>query len=56
MSLEEGVLGNLVGGVSGRAGGGGAAWSWWCFCIFYMSRCFFWGERDQGGGKKYGRT
>ena len=35
MSLEGEVMGNLVGGAIGQAGWGGAALSWWCFCIFF---------------------
>jgi hypothetical protein len=52
MSLEGGVLCNLVGGVIGRARGGGAARSWWRFCLFFLiSQVNFLGEKKRGGGK-----
>ena len=52
MSLEGGVLCNLVGGVIGRArAGGGRLGHGGIFVFFLMSQVFFLGEKKRGGGK-----
>ncbi len=50
MSLEGGVLGNLAGGIIGRAGWGGRLGHGGVFVFFYVSILFFW-MRGRGGGK-----